>query len=405
MANDFLSGESLYRDVITYSQLGEHRTATEGEEITTTWITEQLRLAGLQTSFQTFPVRQFFVRETSLIIGEETVACFPWWYPCGTGPRPIKAPLTPFKTGSNRHKGTIVLVKSPPGRQSFATSRSEAEQIIGDLTKKGALAVVVVVTTPSGELAAINTSEQVDPWQIPVVLVGSRDETVLTAAAEQNTEVSLLVDGRDEPQTETRNVFGRHNRDGNIIVVSTPKSGWFHCGGERGPGVALSLALARWVGKRQPSTSYWFDFNSGHELNNLGTRKFLGETAPPPGQVRCWLHLGANIATWDWAESGAGLQRQTEPGKYIIRCGSKDLLSLVAEAFAGMPGVKPDFGPGIGELTPVLETGYRGFGVYGGRYRFFHTPDDGPQGTAPELLEPMALALTKALESIETFTA
>ena len=405
MASDFLSGESLYRDVITYSQLGEHRTATEGEEITTAWITEQLRLAGLQTSFQTFPVRQFFVRETSLIAGDKVVTCFPWWYPCGTGQRPIKASLTPFEAGSNRHRGSIVLAKSPPNHQSFATSRSDAGQIIADLAKTGALAVVVVIKTPSGELAAINTPEQVDPWQIPVVLVGSEDEAMLTAAADQNREVSLLVDGRDEPQAKTSNVFGRHNRDGNTIVVSTPRSGWFHCGGERGPGVALALALARWVGRRQPSVSYWFDFNSGHEFNNLGTRKFLGEMAPPPGQVRCWLHLGANIATWDWTESATGLQRQAEPGKYIIRCGSKDILSLVAEAFAGMPGVKPDLGPGVGELIPVLETGYQGFGVYGGRYRFFHTPTDGPQGTAPELLEPVALALTRALESIEAFTA
>lgn len=128
---------------------------------------------------------------------------------------------------------------------------------------------------------------------------------------------------------------------------------------------------------------------------------FLKKIAPPPSQVRCWLHLGANIATWSWEETATGLQRRAEPEKYIIRCGSDDILPLVTDAFADIPWVKPMVGPGIGELGPVLEAGYRGFGVYGGPYRFFHTPTDGPHGTAPELLEPIALALTKALESVE----
>ena len=295
----------------------------------------------------------------------------------------------------------IALLKSPSGRQSFASSRSEAEETIHNMAREGALAVVVITETPSGELAAINTSEQTEPWPIPVVLVGSRDESMLTAAAQQNAEASLLVDGRDEPQAVARNVIGRFGRGEDIIVISTPKSGWFHCGGERGPGIALSLALARWVIQHQPQVSYWFDFNSGHELLNLGTRQFLKKLAPSPNRVRCWMHLGANIATWSWGESATDLQRQGKPEKYRICCGDADLLPLVTEAFADMPGVKPDTGPGIGELIPVLEAGYRGFGVYGGHYHFFHTPDDGPQGTAPELLEPMALALTRALESIE----
>jgi len=344
------------------------------------------------------------VRETSLIVADKEIECFPWWYPCGTGPRPIHAPLAPLDVDNDLLNGSIVLAKPSNSQPSFASSRLEAEQIINYLAKAGALAVVVINETPSGELAAINTSEQVNPWPIPVVLVGSRDEPVLSAAAQQNAEVSLLVDGRNEPQAEARNILGWFDRSEDIIIISTPKSGWFHCGGERGSGVALSLALARWVGQRQPQTGYWFDFNSGHELNNLGTKHFLKDLAPPPDQVRCWLHLGANIATWNWQESATGLQRRAEPEKYITRCGSDDLLSLVTEAFADIPGVKPDVGPGVGELIPVLEAGYRGFGVYGGHYRFFHTPTDGPHGTAPELLEPVALALIKTLESIENLS-
>ena len=101
MAADFLSGERLYQDVVTYHQLGEHRTATEGDTMTAEWITEQLQAAGLQTSHQTFSLRQFVVRESSLVVAGEPVKCFPWWCPRGTGPRPLRARLAPFGAGAD----------------------------------------------------------------------------------------------------------------------------------------------------------------------------------------------------------------------------------------------------------------------------------------------------------------
>jgi hypothetical protein len=53
-------------------------------------------------------------------------------------------------------------------------------------------------------------------------------------------------------------------------------------------------------------------------------------------------------------------------------------------------------------MREVIRMGYRGFGVNGGPYRYFHTPEDVPEvGTAPELLGPMAAALVRALELLE----
>ena len=92
MTADFLSGESLYRDVVTYSQFGEHRTATDGENKTTDWIAERLKAADLQTTFQSFPVETYFVDETSLTVPDQQMDCFPLWPPCWTGPRPVRAP-------------------------------------------------------------------------------------------------------------------------------------------------------------------------------------------------------------------------------------------------------------------------------------------------------------------------
>jgi hypothetical protein len=404
MAVDFFSGESLYRDVVTYSQLGEHRTSSQGEEITTDWIIEQLSKTGLKTATQNFTLRQFFVRQSILVVAGKPVDCFPWWYPCSTGQRPLIAPLSQYNNTSRSLKGKIALVASPFVRGGPRYDRPAAEAFIRPIVRAGALSVIVITRGPSGELVAFNTPETVEPWPVPVVLVGSKDESTLASATARNAEASLLVDGRDEPQARARNAFAYYNRSQDFIVISTPKSGWFYCGGERGPGVALALALARWVSQRQPPVSYWFDFNSGHELDNLGTREFLNDVAPPPDQVRCWLHLGANIATWSFEDSPSGLKRIADPEKYGIICSTDDLLPLVNTAFAGIKGIKPVVGPGLGELIHVVENGYRCFGVFGGRYHFFHTPSDNPIGTAPELLEPVARALTTALESIEART-
>ena len=86
-------------------------------------------------------------------------------------------------------------------------------------------------------------------------------------------------------------------------MISTPYSAWFKAGGERGPGVALFLALARWAAKHPTEDSYLFVASSGHELGGAGIKSFMDKYAPPPDQVTCWLHLGASISAYDWEKT------------------------------------------------------------------------------------------------------
>jgi hypothetical protein len=90
---DFFSGESLYGDVIKYSQFGEHRTATKGDEETTEWIVKELESAGVRTSSESFPVETYFGTETKLTVGEHAVDCFPLWPPRWTEPEGIRGHL------------------------------------------------------------------------------------------------------------------------------------------------------------------------------------------------------------------------------------------------------------------------------------------------------------------------
>jgi len=410
MPEDYLSGASLYRDVVTYTEFGEHRTATEADRRTTEWIAAELEAAGLQVQFHPFYLRQFFVHESSLTLGDTPIDCFPLWPPRHSGPQPIRAPLVPFERGADPGvtRNRIALIKI---MESDRTLRAARDEMIVAAADAGARAAVIIAGTPSGDLVGSVSADtsgrwpkiRPEPLPIPVVVVGSRDEKTLMAAVAQNAEAMLLVDGKTDPHAEARNVLGRIDRGENLIVVSTPFSGWFRCGGERGPGVALWLALARWAASHQSSTSYLFDCNSGHELFGLGMHAFMEEMAPPPAKVKCWAHLGASIATWGWEQTPSGLRLYAQPERYQLTTGTPEFLPVLTEAFAHLPGLKPFVGPGIGELLRFNADGYRAWGIFGvAGNPYFHAPSDGPETTAPELLEPMALGLVRALEAIET---
>ena len=400
MSDDFLSGAALFRDLDIYAGMGDHRTAGQGEERTTQWIAGELEKAGLRVAYQDITLRQYFVKNCSLALGDRTIDCFPWWYPCGTG-QLLQTLIAPPGTDAAGVAGKMALVKQR-GSWMSRRSRPEVDKVVADLVSAGAQAVVFISESPSGELVAVNTACGTPPWPIPAVLVGPKDDPALVRAAESGTPASLLVSGEDNPNALARNLFGRWNGTGqDFIVVSTPKSGWFSCGGERGPGIALTLAIARWIGKRRPGVSYWLDFNTGHELGNLGARRFLAEVAPPPARVRLWVHLGANIATYRFEAAPSGLLKHADTSGYPLVASHSEVLPLLQEAFSHLPGITPEVKPGIGEFRPVVRAGYRGFGLNGGPYHYFHTPIDGVQGTAPEMLEPVLRAVLNALEAAE----
>jgi Zn-dependent M28 family amino/carboxypeptidase len=56
-------------------------------------------------------------------------------------------------------------------------------------------------------------------------------------------------------------------------VISTPRSGWFDCVGERGTGTAVFLELARWAVDRFPDHSIHLVNAGAHEYYFAGSHK------------------------------------------------------------------------------------------------------------------------------------
>lgn len=396
-----LSGESLYSDVINYFNMGDHRAASQVDLRTSDWIARELRSAGLSISFQPFKLRQFFVRRASLRVANRNHQCFPLWYPRSAGAEAIEAKLAEFQKGAGGAlRGRIALVRFPFDPRAAIFKGSVHAEIIEQAARAGASAVIAITEGSTGEIIALNSPEDASPWPVPVLLVAARDRAMLTEAARSGADAAFLLDGRDELRAEAKNVVGRLAGDNRLIVISTPQSGWFRSAAERGPGIAIFLALARWAGRRQSRPSFLFVSTSAHELGAQGMRHFQEKAAPPVDRVMAWLHLGAGIAAYAWEETQSGLRklRQADSRRYLM-C-SADMESLLASAFAGHAGLVPVVGRAVGEMEIIMKRGFRSFGIAAG-HRFHHTPADSPEMTDAALLEPVAQSIVRALEAIE----
>jgi len=396
-----LSGQELYEDVIRYSRMGDHRTGGPADLKTSEWIKRELSAAGYRTETLTWNLRQFFIEKCRVEVFGHRINAFPLWYPMATGPEPIRNRLAAIENIEDRRAsaGKTALIQFD---DDMVTHRSRHEAIIHQLAEAGARAVIGYFPHPLGELFGHNAISPFNQcaWPIPVAMIAAKDRHILDQAAALEHEVGLLIDGRDEPWAEAGNVIARLDRGKPWIIVSTPQSGWFRSAGERGAGLALFLGLARWAGRESSGPSYLFLSNSGHELGHLGMHhSFERGEIPPPDQVICWLHLGASIAARRWVQAGPFLKHDEGFEKAWLG-GSPDLLPLLTDCFRELPHLVPQaYTMKRGEFRWILEKGYPGFTLLGG-HRFFHLPSDGPEATAPDLLEAVAQAVAQALQSI-----
>src|SRR3989442_5635368 len=97
-----LLGAKLFEDVIAYYNLGEHRTASEADIKTSQWLADQLRGAGLATTFQSFSLRPVFVQQVRLLIGGRLICAFPILFPRGTESGAVNASFALFDEANPR---------------------------------------------------------------------------------------------------------------------------------------------------------------------------------------------------------------------------------------------------------------------------------------------------------------
>jgi len=324
---------SIEADLLRYVGYGEKRAGGPGDTACGEWLAGELAGLGYAVERQTFSAPFFDAQQADLEMGDVRTPLYPQPIVSPTGPEGVTGPLVRMDS-AGRFAGSL----------------------------DGAIAVV--------DLAHARWSSLLSP--------GARDP-IRRAFAMERREARLTIQG-DGGRRSAFNFVGRMERGkGRWLAISTPRSGWFVCAAERGPGVAVWLDLARWARDALPDYDLAFICNTGHEYEYLGAAEAMKEIAPPPAATRFWLHLGANVAARDWHEAPGKPSPLPSVDSQRFLSISPDLLPLAREVFAGQAGYEAPVSSQVlaaGELVEVIKAGYSPAAGVFGIHRYHHVAED-----------------------------
>lgn len=368
-------------DLMRYIGFGNKQSGGEGDNACGDWLASELENAGFTISRQSFSAPYFTPDRCDISVGDISAPVWPQPIVQPTDQKGITAPLVRVDGWGNADsslKGAIALVDLPENRWSsvfWLAVRTPLEAAY----QQGAIAAVIVTNGPTGKIVALNTDGRKPMYPGPTALLAPEDSRSFYNAASRRAEVTLRLTGNGG-RRQAFNFAGTLDRGrSKWLVVSTPRSGWFTCAGERGPGIAAWLHIARWASHAVKSHNLAFICNSGHEYQYLGAEEALHAIAPKPADTTFWLHLGANIAARDWH----GITGKLEPlpgadsQRYLVT--SPPLLDAARQLFKGQAGLEAPYPSNVlsaGELTNVIDAGYPSVAGVFGLHRFHHVTDD-----------------------------
>lgn len=382
------------------AQFEDLRAGGPGDIACGEWLESHLANHGFATRRQAFETPYFDPQTSVLRAGSIEAKVYPQGIVVPTGPSGVSGPLRVWHTPGDvpDAQGAIVLMVLPYGRHS-QLAHPALKAAIKPLSESGAAAIILVTAGPSRERIALNADPNGPAWPQPMAVIGPKDADPFYALARDGQTATLMTDGAGGTRPAF-NLIGEINRPGPRIVISTPRSGWGPCMGERGPGIAVFYALASWLPAAMPDHAFTFVANSAHEYDNFGSHRFLADEAPPAEETKLWFHLGAGFAARDWHETGQHLLplKSADPQRFLM--GSSHLVPALQEAFAGLPGLEvpyPARAGAAGELGEILAAGYPNTVGMLGAHRFHHAPNDTKDKTGPELVVPVLNAVRSTL--------
>ncbi|MBO6763870.1 hypothetical protein [Maricaulis sp.] len=395
--------DSIARDLQRYIGFGNKQSGGPGDEACGAWLEEELEAIGFRTQRQSFSAPWFNPETSEIIAGDARAHLWPQPIVQTTPPDGLTAPLVRVDSAGRADRplaGVIALVDLAHARWSSMFWPGVAGPVRAAF-EQGALACVIITNGPSGQIIALNTDGRAPLHDRPIALMAPDDAAPFLAAAQASQPVSLTITGQGG-RRPAFNLVGTLDRGrGRWLVVSTPRSGWFTCAGERGGGIAAWLHMARWTSRHAQDFDLSFVCNSGHEYQYLGAEELLHNVVPPPGETAFWLHLGANLAARDW-HSGVGARRPlpgTDSQRYLVV--SPHLVPAAAEEFAGLSGLEAPYSSeelSAGELTNVIEAGYAPVAGIFGVHQFHHVADDDARCVSAAAVTETTLAFQRLLE-------
>lgn len=405
---DATSGSARVADDLSrYIAFGDKASGGAGDNACGEWLQSELESGGFTVRRQFFSAPFFAPTRTVLTSGTAVAEVTPQAIVVPTRAGGVTGPLVRLAPGStgrdNTLNGAIAIIDLPYARWSSALAKPIAETVKIAFAR-GASSAVVITNGPSAKACALNAGGDAPMFDRPVVVLAPDEAQPFLAAASIGEAATLRVEGTGGRRPAFNLVGTLDNRRARWIVVSTPRSGWFGCAGERGPGVAVWLALARWAKAALGGFNVVFVCNSGHEYENLGAEHTAQGKLPLPADTAFWYHLGANVAALDWQELTGTLLPlpSADPQRYLVV--SPSLIDVAGSAFAGQPGLEAPYPTGgitAGELTSVIAAGYTNVAGIFGAHRYHHTREDDARCVDSKLVAAAIEASKKILRTID----
>ena len=270
-----------------YDAQGWHRTGTDADVVSASWLAERVRTLGMGAELESFPLDRVEPVTAFIEVDGRTVEGTPL-FDCGyyTGADGVRGRLSPASDD-----GDIGLVEVPVGGEPAS---------FDELRRANRHRLIVAAIRPNGAApgpALRNAERFAAPFGAPVLQVAYEDLPWLTAAAASRPEAFAVVHARRVP-SQSFNVFARiPGKDPSLPPgwVMTPRSGWWNCAGERGGGIACWLESLRALAAEPPERDVCFVASAGHELGHFGLLRFLERRPNAIAESSGWIHLGANI--------------------------------------------------------------------------------------------------------------
>lgn len=373
-----------------YHGFGDKAAGGPGDIACGEWLEGELKSLGYVTARQPFDTPAYEGEAPTLVVETAKAILIPQAIVAPTPPEGITGRLLMPERG----EGEIALIVLPHAR--WSTAKGEVARRVLAAAKAGAKAAIIVTTGPTGEGLALNTPPDKPLFDLPVAVLAPRDAQPFVDGAARGALATFRMPGRSF-RRPAFNVTAKLERGARKwLVISTPRSGWFGCAGERGSGLAAWRLLAGWAVQAKLPVNIALVATSGHEYEYAGGEHFIAHAAPKPADTALWVHLGANVAARDWHERGASLSPlpSADPQRFLLA--SPPLIDACKAAFAGLPGLEQTYAvdPNLtaGELASIVQAGYDpAIGAFGA-HRFHHARGDDLRCVAPALVPPVVEA-------------
>jgi hypothetical protein len=279
--------ERISRAIAEYDAQGIHRTATGTDNASGEWLRGQAEQAGAAARLESFDLDRVDVDAAYVESDGRRIDGLPFFDGAFTNERGVLATLGPPEAA--RPLALVTLT---------AAAISTEGQSLSDLRRSGRFEGIVAVTNGAhAGLSPSNAAAFANPYGTPVLQVSSEEGAWLEERSRLQHDVRFVANAVRTPTRGSNVVAVVAGRQPNLtpVVVMTPRSGWWHCAGERGGGIACWLEIIRVVAAKPGERTLLCVASSGHELGHFGLDRFIERR---PGLIKdaaAWIHLGADV--------------------------------------------------------------------------------------------------------------